>query len=702
MKVAIASDFFTALAKLPKTQLDKTIRLVDKFKNDPTSSGLNYEKMHFSHDGSMHSIRVDLAYRCIVLKPQQGDVYIMLWVDHHDEAYEWAKRHRCSVHPETGTLQIIETEHVVETEVVQPIQNTDTFFSNFKDKDLLRLGVPENMLNDVKAIDHENDLDRMQSRLPEEAYEGLFYLLAGDDLQSVYGMIAAQEEDTTVDTEDFATALERDSSKRRFYVVDDNDIDLMSMMNAPLEKWRVFLHPTQRKLVNRDWNGPVRVLGGAGTGKTVAAMHRAKWLAQKALTENGKILFTTFTKNLAVDIQDNLRKICSREQMDKIEVVNLDQWVHEFLYKNGYQEKIVFSEEISKLWDNALLNKPASLELSDSFFKEEWERVVQPQSVTSLSDYIKASRIGRGTRLSRAQRKEVWEVFEEYRLLLAKNNYKEPSDAMRDARILIETGKAETAYQSVVVDEAQDFSAQAFMLLRALVPEGKNDLFIVGDAHQRIYGHKVVLGQCGIKIVGRSRKLKLNYRTTDEIRKWATRLFDNSIVDDLDDGNDTQKDYKSLYHGPEPEIKLFKTLQDELEFIKQHIEELSAEDPESRICLVLRTNNLAKQYKEQLKNQDIKVLELKKDTVDDPSKKGVRIATMHRVKGLDFDHVIIASVNDGVIPNNYAIASDESAIQDENIQQEKALLFVSATRSKKTLLITSNTTPSVFLSDLSK
>ena len=198
------------------------------------------------------------------------------------------------------------------------------------------------------------------------------------------------------------------------------------------------------------------------------AMHRAKWLASKALTVNGKILFTTFTKNLAIDILENLKKICSEDILARIEVKNLDQWVYEFLYKNGYQEKIIFSDETVKIWEEALLVKPAGLEYPDNFFKEEWERVVQPQSVITIQEYIKASRIGRGTRLSRAQRKEAWEVFEEYRLFLSKHNFKEPSDAMRDARVLLENGKLEALYASVVVDEAQDFSVQAFMLLRAL------------------------------------------------------------------------------------------------------------------------------------------------------------------------------------------------------------------------------------------
>lgn len=699
MKVAISSDFFTALAKLPKTQMNKTIKLVEKFKNDPTSPGLNYEKLNFSQDSRMHSIRVDQTYRCIVMKPEIGDVYLLLWVDHHDDAYDWAKRHKCSINPETGSLQIIETEYVTEDINVVKEKESKTVFSEFRDRELIRLGVPEELISQVKEIDTEDELDSLRKSLPEEAYEGLFYILAGDTYEDViqYLTLGQTEE---IDTDDFAKALENENSKRRFYIVDENDEDLMSMLNAPLEKWRVFLHPSQRALVNRDWNGPVRVLGGAGTGKTVAAIHRAKWIASNLPIDDRKILFTTFTKNLATDIYENLRKICSDEVLQRIEVKNLDQWVYEFLYKNGYQDTIVYSDETEKLWEDALLVKPSNLELSDSFFKEEWERVIQPQSITSLQDYIKASRVGRGTRLSRAQRKEVWEVFEEYKLLLSKRNFKEPSDAMRDARTLIEEGNLDYQYSSIVVDEAQDFNAQAFMLLRALVEEKKNDLFIVGDAHQRIYGHKVVLGQCGIKIVGRSRKLKLNYRTTDEIRKWAVKIFDGNNIDDLNDGIDTQNDYKSLYHGPEPEVKCFDSQKDEMDSIIDHLKSLISEEKDSKICLVVRTKKLVKEYQQALEKEGFETLVLTKETRDDLSDNSIRVATMHRVKGLDFDHVVIASVNDGIIPLDIAMHASEELIQEENLLREKSLLFVSATRAKKTLLITSYGNASQLLKNL--
>ena len=687
MKVAISSDFFTALSKLPKNQLNKTIKLVEKFKNNPRSPGLNYEKLHFTDN--MYSIRVDGAYRCIVMSPEKNDVYILLWVDNHDAAYDWAKKHRCLVNAQTGSLEIIQTTHATEEIVTETKPDQETFFNQFRDKDLLKLGIDEALLPYVKALDTEKDLDNFRQYISEEAYEALFYLLSGDSFDEVYNYLYAQN-NTNLSSDDFMKALENDSSKRNFYVVEENDSELMNMLNAPLEKWRVFLHPTQRKLVENTYNGPVRVLGGAGTGKTVVAMHRAKQLASGInLFENQKILFTTYTKNLAIDIYENLKKICDEETLSKIEVKNLDQWVYEFLTKHGYKNEIVYANKTAALWERAIATKDSALDLSESFFKEEWERVIQKYSISTLNDYIKVSRAGRGTRLSRAQRKLIWEVFEQYRLLLSSKNYKEPSDAMRDARIILQNSNILSPYSHIVVDEAQDFSDEAFRLLRDLVPESKDDLFIVGDAHQRIYGHKIVLGQCGIKIVGRSKKLKLNYRTTDEIRKWAVALLNGETIDDLDEGVDSNKDYKSLYHGPKPLIKHFESYDAEIAFIKTYIANLKKEDENSRICLVARTQKIIDNYNSDLNNMGISTVKISRNTKDDISNTGIRLATMHRVKGLDFDYVIIASMNKGIVPLELVEKSEEEQIEAERLTKEKSLVFVAATRAKKSLLVSS-------------
>ncbi|HIP15510.1 MAG TPA: DNA helicase, partial [Sulfurimonas autotrophica] len=215
----------------------------------------------------------------------------------------------------------------------------------------------------------------------------------------------------------------------------------------------------------------------------------------------------------------------------------------------------------------------------------------------------------------------------------------------------------------------------------------KNDMFIVGDAHQRIYGHKVVLGQCGIKIIGRSKKLKLNYRTTDEIRKWAVALLHGESIDDMDNGTDSNSDYKSLYHGPAPLIKHFDNYEEEVKFIESYIVSLKKEDENCRICIVARTQKIIDSYNSDLTKKDIPTVKISRNTKDNISNTGIRLATMHRVKGLDFDHVIIASMNNGIVPLEVSTQSDEQQIEDEKLLKEKSLVFVAATRAKKSLLV---------------
>ena len=272
--MAMSSDFLNAYARLPRAQQKGVRSLISRFNSDPTASGLNYERIRAARDPAMRSLRIDRNYRAIVLKPERGDVHMLLWADKHDRAYAWAARHECRINPETGALQVYAPRTDLPAFDVPP-----PAFRALKDRELARLGVPPAMVAEVRAVRSEAELDAMQARLPVEACEALFLHLAGETYEQL--VLEREAPAEPVDTEDFAKALERDESRARFVVVDD-EMELEAMLNAPLERWRVFLHPSQRRLVERRWNGPVRVPGGAGTGKTVVAMHRARRLARKS------------------------------------------------------------------------------------------------------------------------------------------------------------------------------------------------------------------------------------------------------------------------------------------------------------------------------------------------------------------------------------------------------------------------------------
>ncbi|MBF0232642.1 MAG: UvrD-helicase domain-containing protein [Desulfamplus sp.] len=708
IKVAISSEFMNAFAKVPKKMQSKILEFITKFRNNPTSSGINYEKNAKFKDPTLRSVRIDQTYRGIIKKPDSGNVYMLLWVDHHDKAYEWAKNKKCTINPETGSLQVYDVD---DSQLAAPEMNTaeqekyqEGMFASVHDRHLLKLGVPLELIPLVRKVFTEEQLDKVVLQLPTEANESLTAIAAGYTLDEIFSELDKSiEKNEKIDTEDYETALENPDTKQRFFVVED-DLVLQEILEAPLEKWRVFLHPSQRYLVTNNWNGPVRVLGGAGTGKTVVAIHRAKWLVENVFTnEHDKILFTTFTRNLAADIKENLGKICSEKFMRRIEVVNLDRWVSGFLRKNKYMYDIDYGDRTKPLWNKAITLAPSEVGLSDHFYREEWERVIQPQSITSFQEYLKASRVGRGTRLNRKQRKSIWTVFEEYRLLLNENNLCEIEDAMRDACALIRDKGDVLPYKAVIVDEAQDMSVQAFKLIRQLIPDGdqKNDLFIAGDAHQRIYRHKIVLGQCGINIRGRGKRLKINYRTTEENRHWAETLLKDIKFDDLDGGLDDQKGYKSLIHGVAPTIKKATSFQNEIEFITKYLERIEKKYGSlNEICLVARTHDLLKQYEGALKFKGFDTYFIKQSEAENRRKEGIRLATMHRVKGLEFDRVIIAGVNNGIVPleNNWA-KTDDKIIRLGSETQERALLYVAATRAKKEVIITSFGKPSKFITE---
>ena len=691
VKVAISTDFFTAFSRLPQAQQGKVSKFIINFQKDPVSSAINYEKIAIAMDPNMRSVRIDQAYRGIVLKPEKGNVYLLLWVDHHDEAYEWAGRHKCTINPETGAVQVFEATDAGAAidESVEVDSCIPGLFAELKDKELVRLGVPEELISVVRGVHNELELDAIENRLPMEAYEGLFMYMAGSRFDEIINEREQKEE--PVDTDDFSTALDKVESMSRFVVV-DNELELAKMLNAPLEKWRVFLHPSQRKLVEGNKNGSVRVLGGAGTGKTVVAMHRAKWLAENALQDNRKILFTTFTKNLATDIENNLKSICSLDVMERIEVVNLDRWVRGFLRKRSYEYQILYGAGGEKYWDRAMDLKPLEIEVPDSFYREEWLRVIQPQDIDSREKYVRASRVGRGTRLSRADRMKIWPVFEEYRNQLSLGKFKEVDDAYRDAAELLAGEDQTLPYQCVVVDEAQDMSSQAFQLLRGIVEEGPNDLFIVGDGHQRIYGkNKVILSRCGINIRGRARKLRINYRTTEEIRGWAVRLLEGRAIDDLDGGADTNDGYKSLTHGDDPVIKNFDSVEEQSEYLANYLKGREQEGvPLGNICVVARTNKEVDSIAEDLNRLCIEVKKITADSSEHGNDDAVRVATMHRVKGLEFDEMALASINQGLVPLDMVLEGKGDVVERRQADlEERALVYVAITRAKKVAVVLS-------------
>ena len=696
-QLAMAADFLTAFSRLPQQQQRRVSSMLGKFTRDSTRAGLNFERVKHALSPNVRSIRIDQGYRAIVQQAPRGNQHLLLWADKHDEAYAWAARHRCDINPETGAIQIYEPDPVPPERIPSEPVGPQGPFASLRQRQLMRLGVPEVMVAELRAAqgDGEEFIEAIRSRLPREAYEGLFYYLAGQPYEEI--ILEREVAEETVDTSDFSRALRQRDSLARFTVV-DNQGDLEAMLNAPLEKWRVFLHPTQRTVAHRDWNGPVRLLGAAGTGKTVVAMHRARWLVRERRSDP-KVLFVTFNRNLANDIRQNLRRICTDGELDRIDVKTLDAWTLGFLKRHRYDFRIQFQKD-DEAWKEALSVAPDNLKLPRGFYETEWEQVVQAHGIESLVGYRRVSRVGRGTPLRRSARGQVWKVFEAYRQLLTEKGIRTPDDAYKDAKDLIRSLSEGSPYSSVVVDEAQDLSYQAFRLIRSLAPPGKNDPFITGDCHQRIYGSKVVLGRCGINIRGRSRKLRLNYRTTEQTRAWAARLLEGRDIDDLDGGKDDNRNTQSLTTGPIPLVRNFETSDAQARGLVEYLQRLERHGADLRdVCVVARTKNLRNLAKIAVDDAGIPSVLIRREG-DNRHVAGVRIATIHRVKGLEFDRVVLVSANEGILPLSSTMRrAAESSETPMAETKERALVYVAASRAKLELLVLSYGTPSPILPD---
>ena len=608
---------------------------------------------------------------------------------------------------ETAVREVSTKPHSVEAAAeTRPLTRTvpNALFEACDDEQLMLLGVPEVLLPAVRAVSNEEGLARLIEWLPQACVDGLILLSGGRTIEDVVKELERQRPGG-VDPADVAAALEAPDSKAEFLVITDDD-ELEAMLSAPLEQWRVFLHPSQRRLVERDWSGPVRVLGGAGTGKTVVAMHRAHWLAKRLIADGkaGHVLFTTFTRNLATDIHSNLTKICSSEELQRIRVVNLDRWVMDFLKTKGLQVRVFNQQSKDAAWSLAMDMADTELGLDENFYKEEWKDVVLANGCRSRDDYLKARRIGRGTRLNRKRRSLVWPVFDALRAEFRQQGLWEPEEARQVAADLLKASGRSSQFAYVVVDEAQDLDMASFELIRALAGAPRsNDIFIVGDPHQRIYGKPVVLGRCGIEIRGRSRKLRINYRTTEETRAWATAVLSGLAFDDLDGGSDSASDYRSLLHGDKPLIKTFEDPAEEQHFLVELLLQIKEEqDSLANTCVTTRTNTMIDKFRQLFQSKGIQCRVIEADEADDPSNPSLRLATMHRVKGLEFDQVLIPGLDSDQMPLKSTLSRKPDQVSRELFeQQERSLLHVAATRAKKRVVVSYTGCPSPLISSLS-
>lgn len=707
MDFRIADTFTDSLAKLTRDEQKVVKTTAFDMQLNPAHPSMSLHKIEQSKDKNFWSVRVSSDIRLIVHKTTTS--FLLCYVDHHDKAYKWAERRKLEVHPKTGAAQLVEIRERVEEVIVRAggdaaaqsavklkasgpfgepkLKQKPLLFASISDEELLSYGVPSEWLADVRKTDEESVLI-LADHLPAEAAEALLELATG----GVPKPITA--------TQPGADPFNHPDAQRRFRVMKDVE-ELERALDFPWEKWTVFLHPDQRQWVERDYAGPARISGSAGTGKTIVALHRAVHLARQY--EDSRVLLATFSEALASALGTKLQNLISNQPRlaERLEIHSMEA-IGKRLYAAYWgRPKLATQLEIDRILFEAAEADP-SLKFSLRFMRGEWNDLVDACQLKTWESYRDVKRLGRKTRLSEAQRIALWAVFERVQAALVKGGL--ITHAEMFTRLAEKTELLRhPPFEFVVVDEAQDVSIAQLKLLAAIgTSRGQvrsNSLFFAGDLGQRIFQQPFSWKSLGIDIRGRSRTLHINYRTSHQIRTQADQLL-GPDVSDVDGNIEDRRGTVSVFNGPVPEIRSFKSETEEGKAVTVWLLD--------RVKDGLAPHELGVFVRSEVQLQraiaavvgagiPFSVLDEHVNTTN-----GLAcICTMHLAKGLEFRAVVVMACDDEVIPLQARVeAVTDDADIEEVYNTERNLLYVACTRARDRLLVAGTEPISEFLDDL--
>ena len=693
MRFCIADTFPKALAKLPAQDQKAVKTTVFDLQMDPAHPGMQFHRIDNAKDPNFWSVRVNRDVRLIVHKTASS--FLICYVDHHDDAYSWAERRRIETHPRTGAAQIVEIRERVEEIIIQePLAEPSPtkpalppLFEQYGDDELLSYGIPEDWLADAKKATEDNLLD-LASHLPSEAAEALLSLAVGEKPERPEDPVAP-----------VSTPFEHPDAQRRFRVLDNVD-ELKRALDFPWDQWAVFLHPSQRQVVEQEFSGPARVSGSAGTGKTVVAIHRAASLLKRK--HEAKLLLTTFSPPLANSLEGKLRILIGEDKniVPRVTILPFKGVAEDlFTLAFGHHPRPATDAQVR----GAL--KSASEELSYSgfsirFLVSEWMNVVDAWQVETLDAYREVPRIGRKNRLGVKQRERLWPIFQRARELLEKQGMLTWSSIFGKVTIHFSTREAKP-FTHALVDEAQDLGVPELRMLAAITPDGPDALFFAGDLGQRIFQEPFSWLALGVDIRGRSSTLKVNYRTSHQIRLAADRLLP-SLVQDVDGVEQDRRGTVSVFNGPEPEVLLFDDADAETSGIADWIKRATDEGVEpAEIGIFVRSRDQLARARAAVKSAGHTQLELS-ERLEQPQGR-IAIGTMHLAKGLEYKAIAVIACDDDVLPLQDRVedVADETEL-DDVYETERHLFYVACTRARDRLCVSGVRPASEFIADLGK
>ncbi|MFE1942039.1 UvrD-helicase domain-containing protein [Streptomyces massasporeus] len=730
------------ILKLPRTVKGAFFDFQHKFRSNPHTTGLKLQQL--KGDSRLWSARVNDEYRALLLRLAHDD-WLIVSVKHRKDVYS---RLSYGVNQVTGGIEYVDLE-VVEDSVLRRLpappapapasaepstpaqpEPARPLFADWSDEQLSDLGVAEPLLPVIRTLATEDQLLGLVEYAPQLTGEVLLALFDGasydDVLEQVTRPVAATE---PVDPDDFEAAAQRPAT----VVTTTDDALKEALESGDFGRWKVFLHPTQARLVERRYNGPARVGGGPGTGKTIVALHRVRHLVRQLPPGRDKpVLLTTYNKNLAADLRARLLELGGEELLSRVEVSHVDQLALRVVREAepGSGKQAIDDSQAVREW-RGLLDELGEDAWDAEFLHDEWTQVILGQAVGTRTDYFRARRAGRGRNIGRAERAEIWQLAERFTQRLDRLG-RQTWDQVAERAARLEIGREQRIqniarqreeaggldnihlqdgsggwlrhrYRHIVVDEAQDLRPAHWKMLRAMAPRGADDLFLVGDTHQRIYKNQVTLGSLGVNIRGRSSKLSLSYRTTRQILRSALGVLGETTYDDLDGSEETLAGYRSVLSGGLPAGHAFPDWASEREGVAALIEEWDADTdraiPHEQIAICVPTNQMAAEMAYTLKLRGIDSVEIRSDGPNGST--GVHIGTMFRFKGLEYQRMVIAGVADGLVPREAvnSLRDRDPVRYRHEIQRARSLLFVAATRARDSVDVFWHGKPSPFLDD---
>ena len=690
MNFLLASTFNDSLLKLTGEEQKAVKTTAFDLQLNPANPGMSFHKLDKAKDKNFWSVRVSRDIRIIVHKTRAD--LLLCYVGHHDDAYHWAERRKLETHPKTGAAQIVEIRETVQ-EIMVPVYVESTqapikkpeIFKTFSDEELMAYGVPEEWLGDVRKANEDSILE-LVDHLPEEAAEALLELATG-------GTPLAPT--VTIDS-DAKSPFEHPDAQRRFRVM-SNIEELEQAFEYPWEKWTLFLHPTQREIVERDYSGPVRISGTAGTGKTIVALHRAVTLAKR--DPNARILLTTFSDALAQLLRVKLRRLIHNQPMlaERIDVEAISV-AGKRLYERSIGKIDLATPNEICIWLQEAAAKQTDFNFSQSFLLAEWHQVVDAWQLKSWEDYRDVRRLGRKSRLNEVKRAELWTVFHLVLQRLQSNKKQTEASMFTALADKLRTAK-HAPYDYAVIDEAQDVSVAQLRFLAALGGDRPQSLFFSGDLGQRIFQQPFSWSSLGVQIRGRAKTLRINYRTSHQIRSQADRLLDPEISD-MDGNTERRTDTISVFNGPAPRIQVLDSEGDEIQVVADTLKQWTASGIlPNEIGVFVRSESELPRGQSAIQAAGLRAKPLNETFETKPGV--VVLSTMHLAKGLEFRAVVVMACDDEVIPNQARIdAIGDTADLEDIYNTERQLLYVACTRARDHLLITSTSPSSEFLDDM--